>query len=81
MPPLESLYRLNAAAALLAGKARAMRLRIHAQRSPLAGSAERSGPGAATSASGPRAGASRNARPDGSAVRPGPTSENTKARR
>ena len=77
---LESLYRLNAVAALLASRARAMRLRIRTQRSPLAGPAVSPVPDAATSAGGPRDGALRHARGDGSAVASGPTCEDTKAR-
>lgn len=82
-PTLESPYRLNASAAILCGKARALRLRLHAQRSPLSGPAESPVPGADTSRGGLWDGSSRHARGDGSAVAPGPTSatsEDTKAR-
>lgn len=81
MSALESLYRLNAAAALIAGRARALRLRLRAQRSPLTGSAVSPIPGAAISARGGLwDGSSRHARGRGAAVAPGPACEDTKAR-
>jgi len=69
------------AAALVAGRARAMRLRMHAQRSPLAGSAVRPVPDAASSRGRLWDGSSQLTPGSGSAAIPGPTSESTKARR